>query len=53
MAMLSFLREFMGHHHIHETAYYVHLLPENLVKSSGIDWAGLNALIPEVEKCPD
>jgi integrase len=52
MAMLPFLRAYMGHDKISETAYYVHLLPENLVKSSGIDWSELNTMIPEVDKCP-
>ncbi len=28
---------------------YIHLLPENLIKSAGIDWEGMNHLIPRVE----
>jgi integrase len=51
MAMLPYLRTFMGHGSMNETAYYIHLLPENLVKSAGIDWAKLNSLIPEVDVC--
>ena len=31
------------------TAYYIHLLPERLVKSAGIDWEAMNRLIPRVE----
>lgn len=46
--MLPYLRAYMGHTHFSETAYYIHLLPENLVKSAGIDWAAFDALIPEV-----
>lgn len=46
--MLPYLRAYMGHAHFSETAYYIHLLPENLVKSAGIDWAAFNALMPEV-----
>ncbi len=53
MAMLPFLRAYMGHSNLSDTAYYIHLLPENLVKSAGIDWADLNALLPEVEAWPD
>lgn len=49
MSLLPYLRAFMGHGDISETAYYVHLLPERLVKSAGIDWAKLNALLPEVD----
>lgn len=48
-ARLPYLQTYMGHKNISATAYYIHLLPENLVKSSGIDWEKLNAIIPEVE----
>ena len=47
-AMLPYLRAYMGHKHLSETAYYIHILPENLVKSAGIDWAALESLVPEV-----
>jgi integrase len=47
-AMLPYLRAYMGHDHMSETAYYIHILPENLVKSVGIDWAAFDALLPEV-----
>jgi len=46
--MLPYLRAYMGHMHMSETAYYIHILPENLVKSAGIDWAALESLVPEV-----
>jgi integrase len=49
MAMLPYLRAYMGHGKITETAYYIHILPENLVKSSAIDWDVFNAMFPEVE----
>jgi len=39
----------MGHKELAATAYYIHLLPENLVRSSGIDWDSMNRLVPEVE----
>lgn len=47
-AMLPYLRAYMGHKSFDETLYYLHLLPENLRKSKGIDWDGLESLIPEV-----
>jgi len=50
MAMLPFLREYMGHNRLSATAYYIHILPENIVKSSAIDWDRLNAMFPEVAK---
>ena len=53
MAMLPYLRAYMGHDKLSETAYYIHILPENLIKSPGIDWDALNAILPEVIKCPD
>ena len=52
-AMLPYLRTYMGHSELSATAYYIHLLPENLVKSAGIDWAKLSALIPEVSEWPE
>ena len=50
MAMLPFLREYMGHNNLSATAYYVHILPENIVKSSAIDWDRFNAMFPEVAR---
>ncbi len=47
-AMLPYLRSYMGHKEFSGTAYYIHLLPENLVRSSGIDWSAFEKLIPEV-----
>ena len=49
-AMLPFLSAYMGHSSLSATAYYIHLLPENLVKSAGIDWRSFDRLIPEVSK---
>lgn len=46
---LAYLQTYMGHKEIASTAYYIHLLPENLKNSAGIDWKNLNAIIPEVE----
>jgi len=44
--MLPYLRAYMGHDNMSETAYYIHILPENLIKSAGIDWSTFEALIP-------
>jgi len=52
MTMLPYLRSYMGHDKLSETAYYIHILPENLMMSPGIDWEALNAVLPEVSKCP-
>jgi len=46
---LPYLQTYMGHKELSATAYYIHLLPENLVKSAGIDWESMNSLLPEVE----
>jgi len=53
MAMLPYLRTYMGHGELRETAYYIHILPENLIMSPGIDWETLNEILPGVSKCPD
>ena len=45
--MLPYLRTYMGHSSLSETAYYIHILPKNLLKSKGIDWDRLDEVIPE------
>ena len=47
-AKLPYLSSYMGHTHFSDTAYYIHLLPENLVRSAAIDWSHFSELIPEV-----
>jgi len=42
VAMLPYLCEFMGHDSLSETAYYIHILPERLIKSPGVNWQKLN-----------
>lgn len=49
-AKLPYLQAYMGHETFNETLYYVHLLPENFVSASGVDWDGLAAVVPEVVK---
>lgn len=45
---LPYLSAYMGHAHFSSTAYYIHLLPENLKKSPNIDWETMGKIIPEV-----
>ncbi len=47
-AKLPYLQAYMGHAKMSETAHYIHILPENLKKSPGVDWDILESLIPEV-----
>jgi len=46
--LASFLREHMGHSDFNSTFYYIHLLPENIVRNAGIDWNQFDSLYPEV-----
>lgn len=48
MAMLPYLSTYMGHTCFSHTLYYVHLLPERLRKSAGIDWGKFSKVYPEV-----
>jgi len=45
---LPYLSSFMGHTHFSDTAYYIHFLPEKLIRSAVIDWSRFSNLIPEV-----
>lgn len=44
MELLPYLSVYMGHEDINSTLYYVHLLPERLKASSGIDWEVFNSV---------
>lgn len=46
--MLPYLRAYMGHEHFSDTAYYIHILPERLLTSKGVDWELLDSAMPEV-----
>ena len=48
-SLLPYLSEYMGHTHLEDTAYYIHLLPEKLRKSASIDWSIFEQLLPEVD----
>jgi integrase len=52
-AMLPYLRSYMGHNDLSDTAYYIHILPENLLKSPGVDWKRLDEIAPEVGIWPE
>ena len=45
---LPYLSSYMGHAHFSATAYYIHLLPENLKNSESINWEAMGKIIPEV-----
>lgn len=47
-AMLPYLRAYMGHKYFSSTAYYIHLLPENIKAVANIDWQKFESLLPEV-----
>ena len=44
MELLPYLSVYMGHENINSTLYYVHILPERLKTSSGIDWDVFNSV---------
>lgn len=46
--MLPYLRAYMGHKYFSSTAYYIHILPENIKAVANIDWQKFETLIPEV-----
>lgn len=46
--MLPYLRTYMGHERFSDTAYYIHILPERLIASPGVDWEKIDAVMPEV-----
>jgi len=48
-AMLPYLRAYMGHKYFSSTAYYIHLLPEHLLNSPGVDWNAIDAVTLEVD----
>ena len=44
MALLPYLSTYMGHKSFKHTLYYIHLLPERLRSTAGIDWDKLDAI---------
>ena len=47
MELLPCLSAYMGHSELSSTLYYVHLIPERLRKSKGIDWDLLTRICGE------
>jgi len=43
-AMLPYLRAYMGHERFEDTAYYIHLLPDRLLASPGVDWDHIDSV---------
>lgn len=52
-SMLPYLSAYMGHSRISHTAYYIHILPDNLIRSKGISWEELDGIVPEVSVWED
>lgn len=48
MALMPYLSTYMGHSELDSTFYYIHLLPDNLLKSAGIDWHQFDGIYGEV-----
>jgi integrase len=49
MTMIPYLQAHMGHCHIQDTLYYLHLLPHELLKSKNIDWSRFSNIYGEVK----
>lgn len=47
--ILPYMSAYMGHSNFNETAYYIHLLPENLLRSESVNWDKMSYSIPEVQ----
>lgn len=48
-AMLPYLRAYMGHEKFSDTAYYIHILPERLMVSPGVQWENIDRIGMEVD----
>ena len=47
MTLLPYLSTYMGHTKFSHTLYYVHLLPDRLLKSANIDWERFDIIYRE------
>jgi integrase len=47
--LMPYLSAYMGHSEFRHTAYYIHLIPDRLIRSNGIQWERMKTLIPEVD----
>lgn len=48
-AKLPYLRAYMGHEDFRDTLYYVHILPDNLLSSKGVNWEQIESVGLEEE----
>jgi len=48
-AMLPYLSAYMGHAQLSDTYYYIHHIPDQFKKMTGIDFSRYEELLPEVE----
>lgn len=48
MVLLPYLSAYMGHANINNTLYYIHLLPDKLRTSSGVNWGMFDEVYGEV-----
>jgi len=46
-ALAEYLSAYMGHTEVSMTMYYIHLIPERLLKNPGIDWQRFSSFYPE------
>ena len=49
MVLLPYLSNYLGHAEITSTLYYIHLLPDRIRKSSGINWSMFSAIYEEAD----
>ena len=49
-AMMPYLRIYMGHTHIDDTLYYIHLLPERLIKTATYSWNDMTNTVIDGDK---
>lgn len=43
-AKLPYLRAYMGHEDFRDTLYYIHILPDNLLSSKGVNWEQIESI---------
>lgn len=53
MGLMPYLSTYMGHSELDSTFYYIHLLPDRLLKSARIDWHQFDGIYGEVPENED
>jgi integrase len=53
MNLLPYLSTYMGHSSLESTFYYIHLLPERIRHSAGIDWSQFSAVYGKEGVCDE